>query len=813
MIATGYKHLTFIFVLLFACATTLRAQDNGDDYLQYKFYKEDNADDDLWLTAIDREEHRELMESHDYLYNALYNLSTIGFRRRGEGYDGRRYAIGELDIEYSTARMLGALGLAYSDHTEPSGTRRCYFDNRDARYYPGHYIRAEFSGCNYIGGISHRGRYTPARDGVVLNDGWSFAHTARARTGRDLYVDGVYGNMLDLAAVASYSDRRNWLNIAITLPLAERGLRSSSVDEAYTLTNNPRYNPSWGFQDGKMRNSRVATSVHPDIIASWQHRLTATTTMTLSATIGIECSAYTTLAWFNTLSPAPDNYRYLPSYYADDATSREVRKAWLAGDERYTQIDWQGLYHTNAIQHDGSARYAVERRCKNMIHGATSLTFDSRLGGVDVEYGLDMEYRTAHEYKVMDDLLGASHIVDIDYYLIDDATYANNLQNDLRNPNRTIMQGDRYGYDYRLSRLSATLYGSALYAWEDMSIGASLHIGMESTRRRGYYEKELFPGSGSYGLSRNLTTNPYSLDISWRYDLGSHLLSLSTTLRGESPEVKDMFLQTQYNNRATEDYPLSTIFATNLSYQYIPHHRLTLDATLFLSTTANESTVMHYYDDLAGVYSDAVISHIGRIHFGIEASARVVWSQHLSSTAMVTAAMYRYRCDSHVRLYADTDNDLIANTTAATKGLHTGAPELVAYGDIVFRHSGWMARLSANFAGQRYVTPSMVRRTERVLSYAPSPEERMTLHAESRIADIATLDATISKRLHFDNGVSLNLQLSVRNLLGSNFVREGYEENRVRRTTISGRTFISPFANRLTYAYPRTFYLSASLWF
>lgn len=807
------RYTLSIVVLLLGCTTTLRAQDDTDDYLQYKFYKEEATDDNLWLTAIEREEHREYFESDDYLANALYNLSTVGFKRRGEEYGKRRYVIGELDIGYSTARMLGALGLDHSDHVDAYGTTRRYFDDRDARYYAGHYLRGEFSGCNYIGGISHRGRYTPAKDGVVLNDGWSFAHYARARTGRDLYTDGVYGNALDIAAIATYRDRRNWLNIALTLPLSERGLRSASVDEAYTLTDNPRYNPSWGFQDGKMRNSRVATYLHPDIIASWQHRLTATTTMTLSANIGFECSGYTSLAWFNALSPAPDNYRYLPSYYADDASSREAREAWLQGDTRYTQIDWQGLYHTNAIQPDGTARYAVEQRRNNGVHAATALAFDSRLGCVDVEYGLDVEYRTAHEFKVMDDLLGASHIVDIDYYLIDDATYANNLQNNLRNPNRTITEGDRYGYDYRLSRINATLYGSALYAWGDMSIGTSLHVGMESTRRSGYFEKELFPNGGSYGPSRTLITNPYRLNVAWHYSLGSHLLSASATLRGESPEVEDMFLQTQYNNRATEDYSLSTIFDTHLSYQYTPHQRVTLNATLFLSTTTNESDVVHYYDDLAGVYSDAAISHIGRINFGIEASVRVTWSQHLSSTAMVTAAMYRYCRDGHVRLYADTDNSLIANSISAIKGLHTGIPELAAYGDIAFRHSGWMACLSVNYAGQRYATPSVVRRTERVLSFAASPEERATLLAESRIPDIATLDATVSKRLRIGDGTTLSLQLSVRNILGSNYVRDGYEQSRVRRTTTSGRTFVSPFANRLTCAYPRTLYLSASLWF
>ena len=807
------RHITLTLALILMGAVALYAQDDVDDYLQYKFYKEaDNATNELWLTAVERSSYDDGAPLRDNMADVVYALSVAGFERRGEGYRERRYMVEELDVDYSAARMLGALGLRYDDRVDAQGAVRRYFEDRDEQYYAGHYLRAELSGSGYLGGISHRARYKPAKDGVVLDDGWSFGHYARLRTGRDLYVDGVYANALDIAAMATYRDRRNWLNIAVVLPMSERGLRSASVAEAYTLTGDPRYNPSWGMQDGKMRNSRVATSLHPDVVASWQRRLTATTTMTLSANVGFECRGYTTLAWFNAQNPMPDNYRYLPSYYADDDISREVYNAWLRGDERYTQIDWQGLYHTNALQTDGCARYAVERRRENMLRTAVNLAFGSRVGGVDVDYGVVVNYRTSRQFKVMDDLLGADHLVDIDYYLIDDATYANNLQNDLRNPNRTIGEGDRYGYDYRLSRLGTAIYGAVHYSWGDMDLAAALHVGMDNTLRRGYYEKELFPDKGSYGRSRSLTTNPYQLNVVWRYSLDAHLFTASASVRGVSPDADDMFLQTQYNNRPTEEYRLATTIAADLSYRYT-RPNLNVGATLFYRSTADESDVVHYYDDLARIYSDAVISDICRLSLGVEVVATVRWARYFSSTAMLTAAMYRYRRDADVRLYADTDNDLVAVSRAAIRGVRTGAPELAAYGDVAFRHSGWTARLALSYVGGRYVEPSIVRRAERVLSFAPSPEEREALISMERLADVAMLDASLSKRIRLKEGLTLNIQLSARNLLGTNFVRNGYEQSRVRRTTVAGRTHISPFVNRLNYAYPRTFYLSASLWF
>lgn len=815
------RHITLTVALIVVGVGALYAQDTGEDYLQYKFYKEDNDEDNtLWLRAVEREESYNVAPTEGLPQRAEYMLSAMGFMARGVDYDERSNLVGKVNIGYSTARMLSALGIGYSDYAGVAGAvlsgtlgrTRSFLEDRDAHIYAGHNMRLDISGRNYLGGISHRGRYKPATDGVVLKDGWSFAHYARGRTGRDLFVDGVFTNGVDIAAEATYRSRRDWLNVTLMLPWSERGLRSSSIEEAYTLTDNKFYNPSWGMQDGKMRNSRVATMLHPEVVALWQRRLSAITELRVSADVGFERGGYTTLAWFNAPSPAPDNYHYMPSFHTDDATSREVRNAWLANNLKYTQIDWDGLHHTNALQHDGSARYAVVCRRENRAHNSLAAMLTTRFGEFDVEYGAHLEYNTTREFKVMDDLLGARYIIDVDYNLIDDDTYANNLQNNLREPNRTILEGDRFGYDFRLSRLGITLHGALHREWKSMSLHAALDVGTQSTTRHGYYEKELFPDDGSYGRSRRLMTNPYRVSLLWSYNVDEHLFTASALLRGKSPEVDDMFLQREYNNRATENYTLATTFATDLSYGYTSQ-RVSIAATLYMLATANESDVIHCYDDLSATFSDAHIRGISRLNIGLEASATVRWSGYLSSTFMLSAARYRYLRDAEVRLYADADNDLISISRAAVRGCHTGAPEVAAYGDVTLRHSGWTARMALGYVGSRYVEPSFVRRTERLLGLAPSSKEREVLTAETRLQDALSLDASVAKRVRLCEGVSLNVELSVRNVLGNSFVEDGYEQNRVRRTTITGRTYLSPFADRLRYAYPRTFYLTASLWF
>ena len=110
-----------------------------------------------------------------------------------------------------------------------------------------------------------------------------------------------------------------FLSIIALLPWSERGLRSATTDEAIALSGNKRYNPAWGIQSGDVRSSRVTTALHPELFVNYSRRLSIATTLALNADIGFKRSGRTALAWFNTITPMPDNYRYLPSSLPADS--------------------------------------------------------------------------------------------------------------------------------------------------------------------------------------------------------------------------------------------------------------------------------------------------------------------------------------------------------------------------------------------------------------------------------------------------------------------------------------------------------------
>lgn len=804
-------------ILLCSIATSL-AQDVDYDYRYYKFYDEEEEDESPLVVVADS---ITPVDERSIRYPSLsyggYALSQLGFRQRGGGYDEEVWLANEIALNRNTAYTLQSLGIDKEVSTSllPHGntsTTRLLLGCERGYSHEGQYINTEFSGRRYLGGILHRAVWKPLTNGIRLDDGWTISHIARIKAGNDLYIKGVHNNSANLAVEATRSDRRGALSLIALLPYSHRGLRQASTEEAISLTSNPLYNPAWGLYRGDVRNSRIATSLRPEVLAVWDYRLSAISTLHLVADLSFEATGTTSLAWFNAITPRPDYYRYMPSYFSNEETKRYVTDSWVHNDLRYTQIDWNELYRTNSLQPDGHARYAVERRRSNITTAQLSAVVENKIGNLNLSAGLNLHYNTSHNFKVMDDLLGSDHIVDHDFYLINDEAYSNHLQNNLLTPNRIIHEGDRFGYDYRINALSLMAFCNAKWEYDEGTVEGRLSVGSKGIQRRGYYEKELFPGAGSLGRSTPYWSSPYLFTAAWRHNFNNHNIALSGAIEGRTSPSSAIFLQEEYNNRLVNNLTLGTNFSFDASYNYAISNRLIIKCSLFASAHLNGFDVIHFYSDIAQTYSDGVVRNIDIIRCGIETSADVTWSRLLSSSFYASYCASRYTDNAIVETYADTDNRLISISESFMRGRNTGTPELALYGNLKFRMSGWSATLALGYSANRFVTPSFVRRTMNALTHTSSEESREGLLAQQRLGDIFNGELSVSKYWRLDS-CSLRVGIDIRNLFGQQAIYSGYEQNRILRHEVMGRGYLSPMDNRITYNYPRTFRLNLSIWF
>lgn len=774
-------------------------------YLNYKYNQEE--DEMLWWLSMEFEGNDIPVKSPEFnrLPNSYYALRNLRYARRGEQSTSHRYVVNGLNLDYSTSRLLSLLNIGRNE--EPTTT---YYHIKEGQpKYLGYRVRGGITGRNHSASLQFNSRNLISKHGVALNEDWEISSALRVMAGPDFYIEGVSRNGFEAAVSAYRTQLNNTLFFALMIPWSKRGLRQYSTEEAFSLTDNRYYNPTWGMLNGEKRNSRLVTSFTPEAIGVWEHKLSAWTVMTITTRLKFERNARTALGWYDADTPMPDNYRYMPSYFGD-ADNQMVTEAWKHNDIRYTQINWDDILRTNMLQGDGPAAYAIESRVSNSLLLDGSLLFRTQLRGIDLSYGLTIDANTEHRFKLIDDMLGGDHILNIDYFIVDDATYGSAYRNNLRSEQLEVYEGDKFGYNYRLTSYRAALFAKALFNTGSVDFDIRARLATEGFRRRGYFEKELFSGRASLGRSRSTTFYPAVISLRARYNVENHMFNLGFKAESLSPNVDAQYLQPDYNNRLVDDLRSAVSLHANAEYQ-LTLQRLRLSASLFASHHTRGSDVVRYYDDLVGEYCDAVISNLTHTNYGVELDLSAQWSRYLSSTLSLTAARYRYSKDAQVATYSDKSNTLLATSTSAMRGLTTGYPEITAYGDITFRRSGWQATLSAQYWGSRHVTPSPIRHSERIVKYAQSAEERSAIQAQQRLKDAAMLNINVGKSFNLKSDVRLRVSLSVDNLLGSKIVYGGYEQHRTRHIQNGYYTSVAPFANKICYAYGRTFRLNIGL--
>lgn len=743
---------------------------------------------------------------------AAYGFAA--FSRRGESAAERTLRADDIDISRAYAPILNDMQVErrYADGMRSTLTEHPFhgeYFSLDTEVEAERYrVAALFSDRTYNGGVR-------ASMSMDAGRGWGVAAALRFATGRDLHVKGVFSNTF-AAGIRFYKNfnSSHFLSAVVAAAPSWRGIRTASSDEAFRLTGDRYYNPSWGWCDGRVRNANVRREFMP--LAAVTYRYVGSPNVEYSVTGAVTAgeSRYSALAWFDAYTPAPDAWRKMPSAFDNTAVAMSVAAAWRDGDSRYTQIDWNAMRRANALT-AGEAAYALDDRVTRRTRADVVLRADVALSErLSLRLGARAAYERSRRFKELRDMLGAQYVVDVDYFIADDATYGSLSDNDLRNPARRVAQGDRYSYDYAFDRGGIALFAVLTWRSGRWKTDATLQVGEDFVRRKGFYEKALFPGSGSAGASRMLTFTPYALRLHAGYSLrAKHYLDFSVYAGADTPDAADCFLQPMYNNRTSDCLTAGHIAAAQLAYDY--HTRgLCLQAATYILYSAGGVESMRYYDDLSGLYCDMTASGIGTVRYGAEIAARWTPLRRLSLTAALAAGDCRYATNPLLNIYADADNTVVCRDIRSyMRGVHMGGCAQIAatLQGAFFAPHAWTLRLAAACTALQYARPSMLRRTERVLQQTGlSREAAARFAAQKRLPAAFTMDVSLSKRFNLHKG-ALSLFLSVRNLLDNrNVVLSSSERMRLRGMTRDGKRIYLPQDNLLMYAYGRTFYFSVA---
>ena len=679
------------------------------------FYRAVQQADDLWAEV------------------SAFRFSAVSYRRRGEDYALSPVLLegAEVSWRYLTALRRLQAETRYVAGARPQvgrlsvGAGATAVSLTEYDPVPGGALALRAATRNYRAGAEGSLAFELPRR-------WHLAVTVDGRFGRDALVDGVYTRQTTAALRVGRRTRGDgyWTAVFV-VPFAERGLRSSSVEEAFMLRV-----PLTTIPHGVVRRAMCVTAGCGARGCRWYRRLLRPDRR-VDAVAGIRRGrdGHTVPEPAGLVRRFDAPSRQLPITCPVTSRARRseaVDAVWRAGDERHTQIDWAELYRRNRMQPDGEALLCLEDRVERPLRMQTAIRIESEVDPqLTVACALRVDYDAPRRYKQLRDLLGADRLTDIDRFLLDDATYPTVCRTTCATPDRTVGEGDRFGYDYRTVRCEVAADGGAL-PFDRWTAAFGAARGRCVVRRRGFYEKELFPGAGS--LRRFFAVAVHTLRVAGQRRLCLFIAQLSRNLASASaavPDVEDMFCS---RSTTTGRWMIRPVAPLRRRTGFRPHGRgLRAAVTGYLAATRDEIRTTRFFDDLSYEYCDMTVRGIGRLDYGAEAAARLRLYVELSLSAAVGAGSHTlcdessawllHRCGQ--RAPADGVTSCHYERSSARRHCSLAATAGVHY----FGRSGWYFSADASLVAGRWVAPSFHYRTSRVANQASdSPRNIRSFH-------------------------------------------------------------------------------------
>ena len=532
-----------------------------------------------------------------------------------------------------------------------------------------------------------------------LDNGWSYAFNASARLGGNDWVKGVYyRNFALYGGIGKKFDDVHKLSLLAFATPGQRGAQNSSTQEVYDLMGDNMYNSNWGYQNGKVRNSRVRHTFEP--IVALKYDFTPSDVFSAYATLLFRggYNGYTALDWYDAQDPRPDYYRNLPSYFymeEDDYNRTNWEKAeWakLAWTDRsglfdnYQHLNWDRLYNVNYNNVEGRSKYALEERRVDQrdINLVAAFNWLARTD-LSIKGGFNAKINRTENYKLMNDLLGGQYYLNIDSFAERD--FASNValvQNDLdyflaNGQAEKVVGGGKYGYDYLAQIRRADVWANGTWTRGGFSAALAATLGVDSFWREGLVRKGLFAGLddngqeisydgrlltsyddkgrviSSKGKSEVSTFFTWSTKLALAYELaGGHRFSVNAGYFNDAPTFNQSFISARTRNSLVEDLTTVKTLSADVNYQY-NNSGYSLRVTGFYTGIKDQTDVMSFYDDSQHSFTNFAMTGIDQRHLGLELGVKVpLFVDGLTASAVLSWGEYVYT--SNPKMVQTVDN-------------------------------------------------------------------------------------------------------------------------------------------------------------
>lgn len=669
-----------------------------------------------------------------------YGRTMINGVQMDKIYDGRPQWSNWGGLNDATRNQEFTIGSGPSDYTFGGILGTQEINTRASIFRPG--TRISFSGTN----TNYNWRTMATHASGLNSDGWAFVVSASRRWAEEGYFEGTdYSANSFFVSVEKQFGDNHALNFTSIYAQNSRGKNSPNTQEVTDLMGE-KYNSYWGYQNGKKRNSRDKDVEEPIFMLSHYWKINEKNRLNTNVAYQFGTIGNSRLDFNGTRNPDPTYYRNLPSYYStlfgdegdtdtpyQGASPDNLRFA-AAARNRFllnSQIDWDRLYRGN-IENGESLAVLYEDRTDDKQLTANSILSSQFNDHVTLNAGVTFRKLSSHNFQNLLDLLGGSSYLDIDPFLIGNARQSN-----LDTPNRSVVEGDDFGYNYKLYADVADAFAQFKFSYNKVDFYVSGMFSHSEYQREGIYRNGNY-SNNSKGLSDLKTFNNYGAKGGVTYKIsGRHLLDFNAAYLTKAPTLRNSFPNARLNNNFVRGLDDERILSADASY-IIRAPKLKARITGYFSQINDATEIGFYFAEGLGLVNEEgqsastnnnafvseTVTGLNKRNMGGELGIEYQVTSTINVSAVAAYGQYTYDSNPNVTLNVDTDRRSFNYGRSTMKNYkQSGMPQQAYSFDIEYRDPRyWWIGASANYLADNYVDISPLLRTDNFFVKAGDPD-------------------------------------------------------------------------------------------
>lgn len=782
-----------------------------------------------------------------YQQAAAFNWGLARFRIRGldnehgvtmingismnKIYDGRPQWGNWGGLNDATRNQEFTMGSAPSDYTFGSALGTQEINTRASFYRPG--SRVSMSGTNTNYSWRMMGTHASGMD----KDGWAFVVSASRRWAQEGYFEGTdYGANSIFASVEKKINDKHSLNLTAIYAQNSRGKNSPNTKEVNDLMG-VEYNSFWGWQDGKKRNSRDKDLEEPIAMLSHYWKISEKTTLNTNVAFQTGKIGNSRLDFQLGNNPDPTYYRNLPSYYLNYHTPDGIWQpnfTQAANARNYflnnSQIDWNAMYLANQNSANiGRSIYVLyEDRTDDNLLSANSILNSSIAENITLNAGVNFRKLRSHNFQNVLDLLGGQYFLDIDQFFSGNAA-----QPDLNNPNRQVVEGDKYGYNYILNALTIDGFTQFKFTYDKVDFYLAQSFARTEYQREGLYRNGVY-ADNSYGKGNRITFENFGFKGGLTYKLtGRHLFDFNGLYLTKAPTLRNTFSNARLNNLITPDITSESIFSADGSY-IIRAPKFKGRLTAFYSKIKDATEISFFYAESIGdaegeedSFVSEIVTGLDKQNIGLELGLEYQLTPTIRATLAASYGQYIYSDNARLKTNDDniaaTGNNPITDfgTVYLKNYRQPGMPQTAASFGLEYRDPKfWHIGANINYLGNIYLDVSSILRTDNFtlnssgISFPGATEERVrNVLQQEEFDGFSLLNLTGGKswRISNKNRNTIGFFATINNVLDTIYKTGGFEQSRkatfpdMQQDLASGTRAFGP---KYFYGLGRTFFVN-----